>query len=242
MLVQPAPAKTPAGGTERDWRGRVKHTTASTAALCRIVTDASAQKFGCHQERLPGFTLPRQLRRSATRPAHGLVDDDAEEEMTAVKAECERDESGRWFERKPVRLSLCVLAMAMILAAPASLAGRSHEERITQSRTINRAAIENLQRWVDSGHETWCRDARMVASYQLERIAPDFSGERHKSMALPLETKIATGSRRVFEWTPLDGRATYQVTVERFAWLKRIAGRRDAIVWVPTRTEIIAHE
>jgi hypothetical protein len=67
--VQPAPAKTPAGGTLRGWRGRVIHTTASTAALSWNVRNVSAASSGYHPKRLQGFTLPRQVRGSATRPA-----------------------------------------------------------------------------------------------------------------------------------------------------------------------------
>jgi hypothetical protein len=48
--------------------------------------------------------------------------------------------------------------------------------------------------------------------------------------------------KMAFEWTPLDGRATYRVTVERFEWLLPIAGDADALVWVPTTTEIQIHE
>jgi hypothetical protein len=99
-----------------------------------------------------------------------------------------------------------------------------------------------LQRWVNGGHEAWCKDARMVAFDQLRRIAPDFTNEQSELMALPLAGQSASGTKKVFMWTPLDGRATYRVTVERFAWLLPIAGKRDAIVWIPTRTEILAHE
>jgi hypothetical protein len=138
-----------------------------------------------------------------------------------------------------VGFSVCVLVFAAILTAPAALGVPPPAKRVRQNWAIDRATIETLQRWVSSGHEDWCRDARMVASYELERIAPDFRVERSELIALPLERDGATGAKRIFTWTPSDGRATYRVTVERFLWLMPIARRRDAIVWVPTRTEII---
>ncbi|HUI75641.1 MAG TPA: hypothetical protein VLX32_11875 [Candidatus Acidoferrum sp.] len=155
-----------------------------------------------------------------------------------------RDEARRIAERpkKMISLSAGVLAVLVVFLAPAKLSGTPHEERITENKSIDRAAIENLQRWVSSGHETWCKDARAVASEQLRRIAPDFLSEQDELMVLPLEAQSGSPTKRVFTWTPLDGRATYRVTVERFSWLLPIAGKNDAIVWVPTRTEIIAHE
>jgi hypothetical protein len=57
---------------------------------------------------------------------------------------------------------------------------------------------------------------------------------------------LADGSggakKLAFEWTPPDGRATYRVTVERFDWLLPIAKDADAVVWVPTMTEIELHD
>jgi len=45
-----------------------------------------------------------------------------------------------------------------------------------------------------------------------------------------------------FEWAPLDGRALYRVTVQRFDWLLPIAKNTESIVWVPTSIEISTHE
>jgi hypothetical protein len=159
-----------------------------------------------------------------------------------MNAEQDRDAEKRDCGGAFVRFTTGVLACVLILVAPTTLAGAPHEERIVVNRTLDRTAIVHLQRWVSSGHEAWCKDARMVASYQIGRIAPDFSGEKNELRALPLEIQSASATKIVFRWTPFDGRVTYRVTVERFAWLLPIAGQRDAIVWVPTRTEIVAHE
>jgi len=135
-----------------------------------------------------------------------------------------------------------MLAGAMTLAPLAAAGGVREEDRITNDRTINRAEVENLQRWVSTGHADWCKDARLVAAEELWRLAPEYSGDGFELNAISAEP-IANGSNRVtFEWAPLDGRALYRVTVERFDWLLPIAKDTEAIVWVPTSTEIRIHE
>jgi hypothetical protein len=76
---------------------------------------------------------------------------------------------------------------------------------------------------------------------ELRRVAPSFGGNSADLDALPLDTESADAQRAVFVWSSPDGRATYRVTVERFGWLLPIAGDANAIVWVPTHAEIIAH-
>jgi hypothetical protein len=102
--------------------------------------------------------------------------------------------------------------------------------------------VENLQRWVSSGHADWCKDARLVAAKELWRLAPEYSGDGFELNAISAEPIASGGNRVTFEWTPLDGRALYRVTVERFDWLLPIAKNSESIVWVPTSTEIRIHE
>jgi hypothetical protein len=116
------------------------------------------------------------------------------------------------------------------------------EDRIVNERTIDRAEVENLQRWVSSGHADWCKDARLVAAEELWRLAPEYSGDGFELNASNAEPSANDGNRVTFEWAPMDGRALYRVTVERFDWLLPIARDTEAIVWVPTSTEIHIHE
>lgn len=139
------------------------------------------------------------------------------------------------------RLATAFLVSAIALSAPASLAATPPEERVIVKRPLDKAAIENLQRWVNAGHELWCRDARMVAADELRRVAPGFSGDLGQLEVPLLDGEIATPDKAVFAWTPIDGEATYRVTVERYAWLLPAAGQREKIVWVPTSTEIVTH-
>jgi hypothetical protein len=135
-----------------------------------------------------------------------------------------------------------MLAGAITLA-PLAVAGTVREEdRITNDRNINRTEVENLQRWVSAGHADWCKDARVVAAEELWRLAPDYSGDGFELNAVNADARVNAGNRVTFEWSPLDGRALYRVTVERFDWLLPIAKNMESIVWVPTSTEIHTHE
>ena len=134
-----------------------------------------------------------------------------------------------------------IVAGAMALA-PAAAARTYEENLISNERTINRATIENLQRWVSAGHADWCKDARQVAAEELWRLAPDYSGDGFELNELNIDANSNGTNRMTFEWAPLDGRARYRVTVERFDWLLPIAKNTESIVWVPTNIEIRTHE
>jgi len=135
-----------------------------------------------------------------------------------------------------------LLAGAMTLVPLAAAGAVREEDRITNDRNINRSEVENLQRWVSSGHADWCKDARLVAAEELWRLAAEYSGDGFELNAISAEPIANGGNRVTFEWAPMDGRALYRVTVERFDWLLPIAKDSESIVWVPTSTEIRIHE
>jgi len=134
-----------------------------------------------------------------------------------------------------------MLAGAMTLVPLAAAGAVREEDRITNDRNINRSEVENLQRWVSSGHADWCKDARLVAAEELWRLAAEYSGQGFELNAISAEPIANGGNRVTFEWAPMDGRALYRVTVERFDWLLPIAEDSESIVWVPTSTEIRIH-
>ncbi len=135
-----------------------------------------------------------------------------------------------------------LLAGAMTLVPLAAAGAVREEDRITNDRNINRSEVENLQRWVSSGHADWCKDARLVAAEELWRLAAEYSGDGFELNAISAEPIANGGNRVTFEWAPMDGRALYRVTLERFDWLLPIAKDSESIVWVPTGTEIRIHE
>lgn len=152
----------------------------------------------------------------------------------------ERDVRTTRLSRKVAAIGVAGIFGAITLA-PVALAGNTRkEDPISHERVINRAKVENLQRWVSAGHADWCKDARVVAAEELWRLAPDYSGDGFE-LAAPIAGQTG-GNRVTFEWAPMDGRALYRVTVERFDWLLPIAKNTESIVWVPTSTEILTHE
>jgi len=138
-----------------------------------------------------------------------------------------------------LRKMVGVGVICAMVGLPATAAGSTGEEdRVVSYAILDRAEIENLQRWVAAGHEAWCKDARLVASEQLKRFAPDYEGDASELSATDPDALTEGANEVSFEWTAPDGRATYRVTVERFEWLLPIAKSEDAIVWIPTATEI----
>jgi hypothetical protein len=135
-----------------------------------------------------------------------------------------------------------LLLGVMALASVAAAAKSGEENRVVNYHAVDRAQIENLQRWVAAGHEAWCKDPRLVAAEDLRRIAADVADGAAELNPVDLADGSGGAKKLAFEWTPPDGRATYRVTVERFDWLLPIAKDADAVVWVPTMTEIELHD
>ena len=144
--------------------------------------------------------------------------------------------------RRAVGIAMAGMIVGALTLAPLSAAANGREEDRSNERPINRAEVENLQRWVSSGHADWCKDARLVAAEELWRLAPEYSGDGFELNAMLAEPIANDGNRVAFEWAPMDGRALYRVTVERFDWLLPIVKDSESIVWVPTSTEIRIHE
>src|SRR5438445_2071740 len=80
--------------------------------------------------------------------------------------------------RRAVGIGMAGVIVGALTLAPLSAAASGREEaRISNERPINRAKLENLQRWVSAGHADWCKDARQVAAEELWRLAADYSGD-----------------------------------------------------------------
>jgi hypothetical protein len=212
-------------------------TKASTAALGR-----NCQRLFLRQRRAPrhsagGFTFEDQHHNFAS------IEPDAKEPsmnaQTIITKEAPVEEIYRIFRR---RLCAAMLLGSLAIAAPAiASAAPQQQQREVRVPRIDRRAIENLQRWVSNGHDTWCKDAQLVASAEMRRIAPEFAGYEYDLASLPLETRSQAATRAVFTYTSLDGRKTYRITLRRYAWLLPLAGDTRSIVWVPTRAEVITN-
>lgn len=208
-------------------RKAANENSASTAALRRV-----------------GISLSNQ-RRALRHPAGALTKQSSAEEMSSKRIR-EEVMNGTFRQsdvstgRSVVWARIGVGILAGMLAVPAAMASGA-DRRVDESRAVDRAKVETLQRWVSAGHGEWCKDARLVAMDELRRVAPAFAGDAADLEAVPMDQELAVENRAVFAWTSPDGRATYRVTVERFEWLLAIAGDEDAIVWVPTHVEMVSH-
>jgi len=144
-----------------------------------------------------------------------------------------------------VRMGMAGILLGAMAMAPATGAvgvrSARAEERVTNERAIDRAEVENLQRWVSAGHADWCKDARLVAAEELKRVAAEYSDEGLELHAVE-DQDLSSGNRATFEWATLDGRVAYRVTVERFEWLLPIAKNVESMVWVPTSTEVLVED
>ena len=139
-------------------------------------------------------------------------------------------------------VGMVVGAMALApMAGAAAVRSSSVEERVMNERAIDRAEVENLQRWVSAGHADWCKDARLVAAEELKRVAAEYSDEGFELDAVE-DQDLSSGNRATFEWATVDGRIVYRVTLERFEWLLPIAKNVESMVWVPTSTEILVQD
>jgi len=139
-------------------------------------------------------------------------------------------------------LALWTLGATSITLAEARPNERIGDQRETQELKIDRARVENLQRWVDSGHSDWCKDPQLVASAALAQIAPEFSGAELASASLPIELENRGRTRAVYAYHSLDGRMTYRITLRRFDWQLKTAVSPEARVWIPVSSEKITHK
>jgi len=110
------------------------------------------------------------------------------------------------------------------------------EQRKVYTFAVDRAQAENLQRWVNQGHDTWCRDAQLVASATMRRLGEEF--EEAEAASLPLEMEQSERVKAVYTFHSLNGKTTYRITVRRFEWLRESAGTLHRMIWVPESVEI----
>jgi hypothetical protein len=111
--------------------------------------------------------------------------------------------------------------------------------KIVQEFPVDPSRVENLQRWVDSGHDTWCRSANLVAQATLQRFAPEFSATDLSLARLPIERKQLNRDKVIYTYHSLDGYTTYRITVVRYQQIAHSTVLKGARVWLPIRSEKI---
>jgi len=101
------------------------------------------------------------------------------------------------------RLLAAMLLGSLVIAAPAiASAAPQQQQREVRLPRIDRRAIENLQCWVSNGHDTWCKNAQLVASAEMRRIAlrryawlMPLAGDTRSIVWVPSRTEIITNQR-----------------------------------------------
>lgn len=135
-----------------------------------------------------------------------------------------------------LRITLSILLWTLGAASMNLAASEVNEHRVVKNFSLDRAKVEHLQRWVNAGHDSWCRDPQLVAAAALRRVAPDLAGYEPASLSLELERSRKTSA--VYTFHSLDGRTAYRVALRRHRWLLPIAGSLQQTIWIPERVEI----
>lgn len=135
-----------------------------------------------------------------------------------------------------ITLSLLLVLLGITSALPANSQTNSHP--LVKTYPLNRANAENLQRWVNAGHDTWCRDPKLVAAQALDQFAPGIANSTYEFASQPVVHKFSKGRIVTYTYYSLDGQTINRVTLRRPRWLRPTAGSLNQTIWLPIRLEI----
>ena len=138
-----------------------------------------------------------------------------------------------------LRVILVLLLLVLGVAPAPPTFARTKTHRLVKTYPVNRANAENLQRWVNAGHDTWCRDPKLVAAHTLEQFAPGLADSTYELASQPVVHKLSHDRTAIYTYHSLDGQTTYRFTLRRPRWLRPTAGSLNNTVWLPTRLEIL---
>jgi hypothetical protein len=139
-----------------------------------------------------------------------------------------------------LRITLSLILWTLGAASMNLAAAETTERRVVHNFPIDRAQVENLQRWVNAGHDPWCRDSQLVAAASLRRISPELSDFEFASLQSELQRSRKTTA--IYTFHSRDGQTTYRVTLRRYRWLLPVAGSFQKMIWVPERVEILTRD
>jgi hypothetical protein len=114
------------------------------------------------------------------------------------------------------------------------------EHRVVLHFPDDRAKAEDLQDWVNAGHDPWCRDPQLVAVATLRRVSSQLAD--YELASLPLELEHSQRTKAVYTFHSLDGRTTYRITLRRHLYLLPTAGALHRIIWIPESAEIVTRD
>ena len=141
-----------------------------------------------------------------------------------------------------LRITFC-LAMWTLGAMTMTIAeAQTREHRVAQEIPVDRARVENLQRWVDAGHDAWCRNPQFVAAMALRRVAPEFSNYDFELASLTTGNEKVSPTLAIYTFHSIDGHTSYLITLRRFRWQNKTASSLKDRIWVPVRSEKITRD
>ena len=141
-----------------------------------------------------------------------------------------------------LRITFFVVMSTLGAATVTVVEAQTREHRVVQTIPVNRARVETSQRWVNAGHDVWCRDAKSVATKTIQRISPEFANYDFDLASLTTRDGKSSATKAVYSFHSLDGHTEYRVTLRRFGWQNRAAGSSGNRIWIPVRTETITRD
>ena len=139
-----------------------------------------------------------------------------------------------------LRIVLSLILWTLGAASMNIAVAQTKEHRVVHNFAVDHTQVENLQRWVNAGHDPWCRDSQLVAAASLRRVSPEVSNLELAS--LPLELERSHKTTAIYTFHSLDGRTTFRITLRRYRWLLPVAGSFQKMIWVPERAEIVTRD
>jgi hypothetical protein len=141
-----------------------------------------------------------------------------------------------------LRITFCLAMWTLGVITMTIAEAQTREQRVAQKILVDRARVENLQRWVDAGHDTWCRDPQSVAAMALRRVAPEFANYDFELASLATGTEKISPTQAVYTFHSIDGHSSYRITLRRFRWQSKTASSPNERIWIPVRSEKITRE
>ena len=141
-----------------------------------------------------------------------------------------------------LRIAFCLAMWTLGVMGMSIAEAQTREQRVAQKIPVDRARVETLQRWVDAGHDTWCRDPQSVAAMALRSIAPEFSNYDFELASLTTGNEKVSPTQAVYPFHSVDGHTSYRITLRRFRWQNNTAASPNDRIWIPVRTEKITRE
>jgi hypothetical protein len=108
----------------------------------------------------------------------------------------------------------------------------------TQVERVDKRTYEQLQHFVNEGHEPWRLDSQAVAATQILALEKVPKGQWDPYL-LPLTVVQESQTQCVYRYeNPSRPGLSYQITVKRFDWLLPFAEKWEWMVWAPLEVTV----